>query len=123
MTATYELRAMLNKLGVEWKAGCVCPDRVTTFVTDGIEWRYFEGIDWHDGEPPLCWLDTEPNVTPQQAIDATLGRGECRMEQTCHERIAGFDAYHDEFMCSECGGDMFEGYNFCPSCGAKVVGE
>ena len=88
-------------------------DRDTEFVINGKKYTAHE------------WGSTL-NVygfTPEQVIAATLGHGECHMEQTCHERIAGWDVYHDEFVCSECGGEMFEGYNFCPSCGCKVVDE
>ena len=82
------------------------------------------------------------NATPEQAIDATLGRG------TCHN-LAGQDEDGDwGFRCSECGampkygsgeyhlassgelpdgtrwlGDSWLPWRFCPCCGRKVAGE
>lgn len=63
--------------------------------------------------------------TPDDAIAriATLGARTCHMEQTGHVKVAGVDYYDDDYECSECGGELFEGYNFCPFCGAKVVDE
>ena len=121
MSELEALKAMLDDCGIErgelTLLGEVIPSGVT-WQGDMCEWAaiYSDG----DGLVLAVYRDF---LTAQQAIDATLGRGECRMEQTCHERIAGFDAYHDEFMCSECGGDLFEGYNFCPKCGRHIVGD
>lgn len=43
-----------------------------------------------------------------------------RRESTCHNTQSDFD-----FMCSECGecvdSGRIMGFNYCPSCGAKVV--
>lgn len=47
----------------------------------------------------------------------------CHIEQTGHVKVAGVDYYDDDYECSECGAEMFEGYNFCPNCGRKVVDE
>lgn len=47
----------------------------------------------------------------------------CRIEQTGHVKVAGVDYYDDDYECSECGAEMFEGYNYCPNCGRKVVVE
>lgn len=68
------------------------------------------------------------DLTPEQAIDATLGRG------TCHD-LAETPRYGDKtrFECNACGyeysavggfgcdyGDEPD-FNYCPSCGRKVV--
>lgn len=70
-------------------------------------------------------------ITPEQAVEATLGRGECR--SVCNSV--------SEFTCSECGFNcdltswisLFDGDdgrhrhhhhgmpNYCPNCGRKVV--
>lgn len=57
------------------------------------------------------------HLTPQQAIDATLGRGTCR------------DVGRYAFVCSECGWASDEPHHvlggfwpkYCPECGRAVV--
>lgn len=63
-------------------------------------------------------------ATPEQAIEATLGRGTCRMELP---DLRG-PAYTDVYVCSECGGEVMVGTvmgvsdvpKWCPWCGRKV---
>ena len=106
MTATDELRRMLDERGVEW-----CPsawDRSTeTYwkTTDG------NGCLATQGETKLR-LSFADYLTAEQAIEATLGRG------TCHDAaIEG-----EWFECSECGTvkQLIHPY-YCPNCGRKVV--
>ena len=125
MTATDELRRMLDERGVEW-----CPsawDRSTeTYwkTTDG------NGCLATQGETKLR-LSFADYLTPEQAIEATLGRG------TCHDVCASIS----EFICSACGFacdlmswiSLFDGDtgrrrhhhhgapNYCPNCGREVV--
>lgn len=70
MTATDELRALLDERGVEYK------DR-DTFGNHVFHWGeplhgaiYIDGAEWTE-----LVVD---NASPAQAIAATLGRGECR---------------------------------------------
>ena len=114
MTATYELRRLLDERGVEWRVGDY-PTTCTVWESDGIVWH---GL-WRDGCIELiAW-----QVTPAQAIDATLGRG------TCHA-VFEVDAMSEderigEFVCSECWetfGDVRDQLpHYCPNCGRKVV--
>lgn len=124
MTATEELRQMLSKLGAEWTAN------------DG---KYVEETCWsYMGELSATFTEYHNGVTrfgcdtwcftPAKAIEATLGRGECK----------NISSPPSGFLCSECGwGDFAEpshllttakyadndgGPNFCPNCGRKVVG-
>ena len=120
MTSTDELRRLLDERGVEhW-------DTV--------------GITEYRGENDRtvrCYARPEPMTLdvaiiaapPEQAVEATLGRGECRDEGD-----------PSDFCCSECGVRMFtesnDTYtmiaadertiikhpNYCPNCGRKVVG-
>lgn len=106
MTATDELRRLLDERGVEY---------------DG---KTYEGATfWNDdtniavaseGYGGKLWVSQ--SLTPAQAVEATLGRG------TCHE-CAGME---DVFECSECG-MRYEGWalkrwaRYCPNCGRKVV--
>ena len=76
MTATDELRRMLDERGVEW---CKTPhysseslDNETIFEGNGIEWYANDHLNGRLGLRTARY-----EVTPEQAIDATLGRGTC----------------------------------------------
>ncbi len=121
MTATDELRRLLDERGVEYT---VVPEDMygsrEYIKIGGMEIRT-NGL----GEVAVFFL------TPEQAVEATLGRGECR--SVCNSV--------SEFTCSECGFgcdltswiSLFDGDdgrhrhhhhgmpNYCPNCGRKVV--
>jgi hypothetical protein len=118
MTATDELRRMLDERGVEWDGESY--DGVT-FWND--ETNLAVASDDRDGK---LWMSLR--VTPEQAIEATLGRG------TCHDSNNRFNAW----QCSECGATlllMVDDYGepsycvedaaamprYCPNCGRRVV--
>lgn len=116
MTATDELRRMLDERGVEWMP-CAWEPQYETFYKNGdgvgfivMESRVQDGV----------LLRTDMVSTPEQAIEATLGRGECK--------DVGWRAV-GEFVCSECGHVTDDGihgtdeFHYCPNCGRKVVGE
>ena len=138
MTATEELRRMLDYRGVEWKATKGAMDTIWT------HWDMFTGhrvhaMDNEDGTVRICG---EYDVTPEQAIAATLGSCNCtngeRTNGTCHMRLAyeeedadGF-IWPDHYECSACGANVngiMPSYDtevpprFCPNCGRKVVGD
>ena len=110
MTATDELRRLLDERGVEHYDGWSGEIRYTkwqgsydmwflthdSFGTDG-KLLYVQGID----------------MTPAQAVEATLGRVTCRQIET----EEGF------IVCSECGAPQPEDYTvyYCWCCGRKVV--
>ena len=127
MSATDELRRLLDERGVEWRRtphySSESQDNETVFAGDGIEWYANDHLNGRLGLRALRY-----EVTPEQAIDATLGRG------TCHD-IAETPNYRNktEFKCSECGyeynatggfgcdyGDEPD-FRYCPNCGRKVV--
>ena len=117
MTTTDELRAMLDERGVKWEKGA----SLTNLYT------YWTDCNGHDvtavGTDSVMFMSHF--VTPEQAIAATLGRGEC-------EDTGGAD----EFCCSECGcvlrladrdglntlctGFIVDCPHYCPSCGRAV---
>ena len=118
-SAIDELRRLLDERGVEYRVSATGYSvEIGPYIT-----AYANRSD--------TTLDVSlRQVTPEQAIAATLGSsnctnsertGTCQIEQTCHVQIAGFDVYHDDYECSECGGEMFEGFKFCPWCGRRVV--
>lgn len=130
MTATETLRAMLDERGVEYKGG-----------ERSVRWRDRNGVMMQafplaDGELGMdVW-----SCTPEQAIAATLGRGNCSNNERTGACTAdetdtwecvcdGIGRYGKRVTvhvmeCSECGhtyehvnGD----YEFCPHCGRRVV--
>ena len=108
MSATDELRRLLDGRGVEW--GNVRRDgSESDYLT---EWQFDNNrggavaTEWAVGNDLAVTITI--TMTPQQAIDATLGRGECH--------VAPF------MECSECGAQLDGIYGrYCPNCGRKVV--
>ena len=107
MTATDELRRLLDERGIE-HMDFNMPERSLTL---------FAG-DEHDGAYTENSVDTILTVygaSPAEAVEATLGMG------TCHE-CAGME---DVFECSACG-MRFEGWalkrwaRYCPNCGRRI---
>jgi rubrerythrin len=117
-TATDRLRDLLDKRGVEH-----------TDAEDG----HTQHTWWSDGDHEIAASNSGKrlavyNLTPEQAIAATVGARTCRM-------------YRDQYgtwHCTECekGADKISGNsgeieswndswapNFCPYCGAKVLSE
>lgn len=130
MSATDELRRLLNERDVEWKSFEGDP---LGFVKAETAWGEVDGLgnynywvtEYFDGTTLL----NIGNPTPEQAVEATLGRGTCE--------ILGYDDGYDEGL----DGEMYqyadpryflscehEAYgsvvpNYCPVCGRKVVDE
>lgn len=116
MSATDELRKLLDERGVEYEE----------------EYKYFgHYLTWGEND---CYSFAEfPagavlriwDCTPEQAITATLGRGACHMEPIP-------ECQYDDSECDECGVELWgfsmykgdEGVlatpNYCPYCGAKA---
>ena len=124
MTATDTIRAMLDERGMKYKAwdGGVHP--LTVWHDELLSYEYEErrlinGAKLHTGEvlDGTGRLSIAKHVcSPEQAIEATLGRGEC------------MDTGRYCFTCSECGWTAnephhaFGGFwpNYCPNCGRAV---
>lgn len=113
MTATDELRRLMDERGVEYT---VIPED----MYGSREYIKIGGTEIRTngrGEVAVFYL------TPEQAIEATLGRGECELEHLI------IDGVVDAWECSECGmfctvvqddeGGIYKP-NYCPSCGRKV---
>lgn len=119
MTATERLRALLDERGVEWR------DDSSIYGTRRTVWKV-DGVTFVAAEVSGR-LKVSGYLTPEQAIAATLGRGECHpiISDNLTESEGMGDAWAD---CSECGHLLFvltdpssEVPNYCPNCGAKVV--
>lgn len=132
MTATERLRELLDERGVEWDE---YGDGYTLLRHGGREYTV---------QPNVCNRLIVTNLTPEQAIAATLGLCNCTNDCTKGERTGTCNADETEtwecvcdqigrygkrvtihvMECSECGhtyehvnGD----YEFCPHCGRRVV--
>lgn len=107
MTATDELRRMLDERGVE--------HRDVSHITLWGRHTY-DSIDYYDYvvneiEGQLCL--SMHDVTPEQAVEATLGRGECR-------RVMDSIDLFNTWVCDHCGHPLDASDNFCCGCGWKV---
>ena len=123
MTATERLRQLLDERGVGWRRtphySSESMDNETVFCGIGIEWLASDHLNGRLGLRALKY-----EVTPEQAVEATLGRGTCRMTLA---DLRG-PAYTDVYECSECGHqtmvytvmDESEPPRYCPECGRKV---
>lgn len=131
MTATDELRRLLDERGVEWTSGCTEVSRniCTDFCPDtGISMSV-----WESGDGKLG-IDAHTNYlfTPEQAVEVTLGRKTCEADETdlipfVRADSGDFDVDYIHVMeCSACGGTyehVSGSYEFCPRCGRKVIDE
>ena len=117
MSTTDELRAMLDERGVEWtNPNTSLRDEMTSWVANGFDYDAFEVPD---GTLVLTAAHQD-DLTPEQAIEATLGAG------TCH--VKAVKKIGDSFGFSlSCGHSMVNPFNdhpdYCPWCGRKVVDE
>lgn len=113
MTATDELRKLLDERGVEWTApNSILRDTMTCWTAGGFYYEAFEVP-----EPDGTFLLTaahQDDLTPAQAIEATLGRGECRVYLDGNEN-------YKAYRCDACGMQAVRWGDYCPSCGRRVV--
>ena len=117
MTATDELRRLLDERGVEYGIDDESAVVTTLWTTQNGGWAY----DCHYSEFPREKPGTVGAIpelmifgySPEQAVTATLGRG------TCHDQAA---PSAKRFCCSMCcTTDARKKPLFCHGCGRKVV--
>ena len=122
-SATDELRRLLDERGVEWEAAADAPDSLTTWATgsDTARWCADELINDRFDLYAYNVDEDVSGLTPEQAIDATLGRGTCKpiISDNLIESEGTGDAWAD---CSECGHLLFVLTDpcYCPNCGRRV---
>lgn len=116
MSATDELRRMLDERGVKYDARDGNAIKNTYWDYNGRRWGYTENANNSDiVTPKLSLISKQLPFPPEQAIAATLGGGECEDVGTAAI-----------FKCSICGwqSNVFtfgEGMPcFCPRCGKTV---
>lgn len=122
MSATDELRAMLDERGVEWASNAIPLSDVTATFWIDCNGNVCSAVG---GTSDLSYsmLSVQANFTPAQAIAATLGVETCRNVHKPPKNTTFWPTPH--FKCSECGAThvSMEYVYFCPNCGAKVVDE
>lgn len=127
MTATDELRRLLDERGVEWGAEESELDHVTTWNANGGQAMFYESKTTNPNLLQVNYYD----LTPAQAVEATLGRGTCNADETdtwecVRDDLGGYGKTLTVHVmeCTECG-HTYEhvngSYEFCPRCGRKVV--
>ena len=108
MTATEELRRLLDERGVEWTEA----DNHTLWWGESTHHQASAYSSILFGESERVHLSAM--VTPKQAIAATLGAGTCKLT-----------LYEDTgiTVCSECGAVQPDDWTvyYCWSCGRRIV--
>ena len=120
MTATEDLRHMLDERGVEWW------NPVQMEGTEFTRWCDADNVQWTASEVRGSGkLRIGANfITPEQAIAVTLGAGTCHI--TVQDNLAETDGMGDVWLeCDACHWQMLlepstPRFNFCPSCGARI---
>ena len=128
MTATEELRRLLDERGQHYRA-CDGVHPITVWHDGLFSYEYTErtlldGVKPYTGEvvDGTGRLEAVIHVcSPAQAIEATLGRGTCRNIHESPKDTTFWPSPH--FKCSECGAvHVSMDYVFyCPRCGREVV--
>lgn len=108
MTVTDELRRMLDERGVEYRVSAT-----------GYSIDIGPSMTAYANRTDTTLDVSLRGFTPQQAIDATLGRG------TCHAIEVPMGMHDDATatVCSACrvAIDELSEMNYCPNCGRAVV--
>ena len=120
MTATDELRAMLDERGVEWQKPKDIMSRIKTVWRDG-PWEY-TAIETSGGEFSV-YVEHRYWLTPAQAVE--LGRGECH-DKNGFDPELGFEctvcgAMVDTYMVTPMEIGHVRQFAYCPLCGRRVV--
>lgn len=117
MTTTEELRRLLDERGVEYEDRDMFGKHVFHWGVPLHRAMFTDGGEWTD-------LVVE-NASPEQAITATLGAGECTLESThgyCDPYVR--TAYQIELSCHTLDAwDDPVPPSYCPYCGKRVVKE
>lgn len=107
-TATEELRRLLDERGVEYRVSAT-----------GYSIDIGPSITAYANRTDTTLDVSLRGFTPEQAIDATLGRGTCKRIDSPNDD----EGRPNLPTCSECGEELSYTDRYCPSCGAKVVEE
>ena len=118
MTATERLRAMLDELNIKHfdfhKGGWT---QTQWEAPDGN--RHFT-YETYDNPAKTAKLVISWFPTPEQAIEATLGRGECRNKARRPQTFWCDQCDCATESCVDVGGTLINGFRYCPWCGRAV---
>lgn len=116
MSATDELRRLLDERGMEHYDGV----ESTLWLKDDHGYRA-SADELTSGRMSVhIWCET-----PEQAVEATLGRGTCRRRPHINLTVGDNFLTKSGWDCSECGCRLNLPViaRYCPNCGRKVVSE
>ena len=122
MSATNELRELLDRRGVKWWPDVYYKDTNTCWRVGDFEWRASEK---KDGKLLIGSTCTK-HLTPEQAIEATVSSEMCKItyERKCSE-CGAYISDNASMYRVPVGDDCFtvksRRPNFCPNCGRRVV--
>lgn len=121
MRATEKLRKLLDERGMSWSPW------------DGTTTAWGPRDDPHMAIEDIMGTLQVTGLTPEMAVDATLGMETCHIEGTRIADTLGHDCPEFILYCGECGhgfGYISYGENgnvwtnepprYCPNCGARV---
>lgn len=108
-------------------------EQVRTAIFNGSSYASYDGVKYYADGIDMQAIADELNTRAQTVFGMTLDevrqmmKRDAERERTCKNT----DDEFPYFQCSECGCYAVVGYgnsgdglpNYCPSCGAKVVGE
>lgn len=114
-TTTNRLRELLDERGVKYTPTIVTEGVLFTVVTSNE--TYFILVRDSDAGIEM-WSQY---LTPEQAVEVTLGRGTCELINAADDLGKGTQSC----MCYACGytalDDWWDEFNYCPNCGRKVM--
>lgn len=115
MTATDELRRLLDERGVKWTRSCYSGMR----YLENTKWPIVSSnpikfTEYSDGQTKLI-ID---NATPEQAIAATLGGDECEIVSYYEASTRG--EVGRERVKLSCGHIVERHSKYCQECGRKI---
>ena len=132
-SSTKVLRKLLDERGVEWREGD--DERKTHWESSGLTWEYFND---ENGDAWLGFLGVcESDVSPEQAIAATLGSGKLTADDV--RDLIEHNSYHVSGNTREFFNGAYEAIadelnatlgsvtckpteeDYCPICGEDLV--
>ena len=123
MSATEDLRRMLDERGVKYDVRDGKAIKNTYWNdAEGRRWGYTSDESGAIKDRQLFLVRGRMDITPEQAVEATVGRWTCQIETT--ENWLPAERYH---RCKECGAffavlDASHDIppRYCPNCGRRI---
>ena len=110
MSATDELRRLLDERGVEWDYG-ITGSTTTRFSVNGTDLTF---------TPMRNGLVCSTILTPEQAVAATLGRGNAGRYVGLRQGEYWERTENSDYYCGGCGWKVTDHDSYCPECGGAL---